>query len=365
MNETAQILIVDDEPSARQTAEMLLLREGHALHFAEDAYEALAHLDDEDEILPDVILLDVMMPGMDGFELCKRLKRNEKWSHIPIILITALDSKQDLARGLDAGADDFLHKPYHGLELRARVRSMLRIKARHDDLQTMLKLRQDLANMIVHDIRSPLSSILIHCDLLEEYIPEGVDNLSMIRGESVRLSGFLTDMLMLAKMEHGRLVLVRSHVNINEMAVAVYDSYSPIAHLKEVEFVLDLPSESIVMSLDKNLWRRVLDNLVSNAIKFSPANTVVTLRIRQSARVDNVDEKCPQLCVEVIDQGPGIPNEYRETIFDQFKIIASGRRDVKQVGLGLAFCKMVVDAHEGEIYVKSNTPNGSIFMVEL
>ncbi len=365
MNEIAQILIVDDEPSARQTAEMLLLREGYELHFAADAFEALAHLDDEDEPLPDVILLDVMMPEMDGFELCQRLKRNENWLHIPIILLTALDSKQDLARGLDAGADDFLHKPYHGLELRARVRSMLRIKARHDELQTMLKLRQDLANMIVHDIRSPLAAILIHCDLLEEQVDAGLENLKLIRGEAGRLSGFLTDMLMLAKMEHGRLILARTPVNINEMAVAVYDSYSPVALLKGVEFIFDLPTEPITLSVDANLWRRVLDNLISNAIKYSPSNSMITLRIRQTETTDQNGEKGTKLCIEVIDQGPGIPDEYRETIFDQFKIIASGQRDVKQVGLGLAFCKMVVDAHDGDIYVKPNTPQGSIFTVEL
>ncbi len=358
MIEKPQILIVDDEPSARQTAEMLLLREGYELHFAEDAYEALAHLDDEDEPMPDVILLDVMMPGMDGFELCQKLKSHNKWQHIPVILITALDSKQDLARGLDAGADDFLHKPYHGLELRARVRSMLRIKERHDDLQTMLKLRQDLSNMLVHDIRSPLASILIHCDLLDEYIPEGMESLELIRNEATRLSAFLTDMLMLAKMEHGRLILSRSQVNITEMAVAVYDSYSPMAQLKQLEFVLDLPPEVVRVAVDKNLWRRVMDNLVSNAIKYSYSNTTVTLRICQPNGSDH-------LAIEVLDEGPGIPEDYRETIFDQFKIIASTRRDVKQVGLGLAFCKMVVDAHHGEIFVSPNKPQGSIFTVKL
>ncbi len=196
MNEFPTVLIIDDEPSARQTMEMLLMREGYQLSFAADAYEALAHLDDEDEIPPDVILLDVMMPGMDGFELCQRLKQNPNYQHIPIILVTALDSKQDLARGLEAGADDFLHKPYHGLELRARVRSMLRIKKRHDALQVALQLRQDLANMIVHDIRSPLSSILIACDLLEPQLDD-TENLEMIRSEASRLSAFLTDMLML------------------------------------------------------------------------------------------------------------------------------------------------------------------------
>lgn len=356
MNEFPCVLIVDDEPSARQTMEMLLMREGYELSFASDAYEALAYLDDEDELLPDVILLDVMMPGMDGFELCRRIKNKPAYQHIPLILVTALDSKQDLARGLDAGADDFLHKPYHGLELRARVRSMLRIKKRHDELQVALQLRQDLANMIVHDIRSPLSSILINCDLLEPQL-EDKENLEMIRSEASRLSAFLTDMLMLAKMEDGRLVLSRTKVDMNNMAVSVYDSFSPEARLKNIQFILDLPAEAPVISVDASLWRRMLDNLVSNAIKFSPTNGTITLRILNSEN--------GELQIAVIDQGPGIPEEHKETIFDKFKIISAGRRDVKQVGLGLAFCKMVTDAHNGRIFVQPNQPKGSIFTVVL
>ncbi len=356
MNELPVVFIVDDEPSARQTMEMLLMREGYRLSFAADAYEALAHLDDEDEPLPDAILLDVMMPGMDGFALCRRLKQNPDYQDIPIILVTALDSKQDLARGLEAGADDFLHKPYHGLELRARVRSMLRIKKRRDALQTALQLRQDLANMIVHDIRSPLSSILIACDLLEPQLTD-TENLDIIRSEASRLSAFLTDMLMLAKMEDGRLILSRNRVNINRMAASVYDSFNLEAHLKNIQFVLDLPPEAPTVSVDASLWRRVLDNLVSNAIKFSPANGVVALRVST--------ETGGRLKIEVTDEGPGIPAEHRETIFDKYKIIAAGRRDVKQVGLGLAFCKMVVDAHDGRIFVEPNQPKGSVFTVVL
>ena len=119
MRKAPQLLIVDDEPSARQTMEMLLLREAYELHFAVNGPEALEKLE---TLSPDVILLDVMMPGMDGFEVCRQLKKHHSWQHIPIILVTALDTKQDLATGLDSGADDFLHKPFNGLELRARVR---------------------------------------------------------------------------------------------------------------------------------------------------------------------------------------------------------------------------------------------------
>lgn len=333
-----------------------MLREGYELCFATDGYEALGHLDEE---TPDVILLDVMMPGMDGFELCERLRRNPKWENIPIILVTALDSKQDLARGLDAGADDFLHKPYNGLELRARVRSMLRIKQRHDELEAALKLRQDLANMIVHDIRSPLSSIMIYCDLMESELGEKSGTLDTIRGEANRLSGFLTDMLMMAKMEHGRLKLSRSSVSMNQMATSTVASFEAMAGLKEISLVLDLADETKEFSVDANLMRRVLDNLLSNAVKFSPTGGTVTLTLEYPETDDT------QIKIQVADEGPGVPEEHRETIFDKFKIVASKRRDVSQVGLGLAFCKMVVDAHDGRIYVQANTPQGAIFIVEL
>ncbi len=363
INDIPQVLIVDDEPTARQTMEMLLLREGYELCFAADGYEALAHLDEES---PDVILLDVMMPGMDGFELCERVRRNPKWASLPIILVTALDSKHDLTRGLDAGADDFLHKPYNGLELRARVRSMMRIKQRHDDLEDALQLRRDLSNMIVHDIRSPLSSIMIYCDLLELELGHESETLETIRSETGRLSGFLTDMLMMAKMEHGRLKLARSKVDMNELGTAVYDSFLAMAHLKEIDLVLELPPETRELSVDANLWRRVLDNLLSNAVKFSPTGGAINFRVQYPENdPDDLSPFGTQVRIQVIDEGPGIPEEHRETIFDKFKIVASKRRDVSQVGLGLAFCKMVVDAHNGRIYMEPNHPSGAIFTVVL
>ncbi len=362
MNETPNILVVDDEPSARKTIEMLLLREGYVMHFAANGPEALGLIEQH---LPDVILLDVMMPGMDGFEVCQILKDSPTLQHIPIILVTALDSKKDLARGLDAGADDFLHKPYNSMELRARVRSMLRIKRRHDALQEALRLREDLSNMIVHDIRSPLSSILIYSDLLENFVSNdmGRDYLQTIRNETNRLSAFLTDMLMMAKMEDGKLVLMPSVVDINALVKAAVEGYRSVAGLKHLELIVDLPETSAQVSLDKNLCRRVLDNLLSNAVKFSPPNGRITIRVSYPSRTENVQS--PQLRIHVLDEGPGIPVEHQQTIFDKFKIVATGRRDIAQVGLGLAFCKMVVDAHNGRVFVSPNHPQGSVFTVEM
>lgn len=360
-----QLLVVDDEPSARQTIEMLLLKEKYGLVFASNGPEALTLLE---TVEPDVILLDVMMPGMDGFEVCRRLKQHGVWRHIPIILVTALDTKQDLARGLDAGADDFLHKPFNGLELRARVRSMLRIKRRHDELEAALRIREDLSNMIVHDIRNPLSSIMVYCDLAEAYMKRDapVNYVETIRSEATRLNLFLTDMLLMAKMEHGRFVLSTTDQDIIELLRNSVSNYRPMAQLKNLSFDMTLPAEPYVAQIDTTLWQRVFDNILSNALKFSPSGG--TIRIEAKCVTPDPDEFVQSetgLQIRFVDEGPGIPVEHHETIFDKFRIVSSGRRDIAQVGLGLAFCKMVLDAHNGRIYVNDNQPHGSIFTVEI
>ena len=142
MNEQSEkkysILSIDDEESIFDVIEGLLYREGYNVSYVSSGKEAIERLD---EIQPDVILLDLMMPEMDGIETCQKIKSNERWCHIPIIMVTALSSKQDLARCLNAGADDFLSKPVNSIELRARVRSMLRIKLQYDALVASQRLR--------------------------------------------------------------------------------------------------------------------------------------------------------------------------------------------------------------------------------
>jgi two-component system, sensor histidine kinase and response regulator len=355
MNEKPIILIIDDDPIGRQTTEMLLLQQGYALHFAASGVEGLACLP---IVQPDVILLDVMMPGMDGFAVCEALKTAVSTQHIPVVLITALDSKEDLARGLEAGADDFIHKPVNGLELRARVRSMLRIKQRHDDLQTIMQLRQDLANMIIHDIRNPLTTITMYCDLLPTLAGlQRKEALQTITSQVNRLNFYLMDMLMMAKMDNGSLLLLPTAVNLNNLLRTTSAMYAPLAAQKSVALQLELPPEPLIASLDANLWQRLLDNMLSNALKFSPVGGRITLCLRP---LEN-----GRFHLEVRDEGPGIPPEHRETIFDKFQIVATDRRDVKQVGLGLAFCRLVVEAHDGHISVTANQPHGAIFTIEV
>lgn len=356
---TPTIMIVDDEPLARDIIEGFLSREKYRLYFASNGKEALANID---EANPDLVLLDVMMPEMDGFEVCQRLKAQKQWQHVPIILITALDSKEELAQGLDAGADDFLNKPVNDIELRARVRSMLRIKRQYDQLKATLHLREDMTNMIVHDIRTPLTAIMGYCGLLMIHStcsPQDRNKIEDIQAQARRLNSMLNDMLIMAKMESQHLLLNRKLVNLNAFVQRVKTNFEALAQLSDINLVVDLPAQAQPALLDADLFERVLDNLISNAIKISPPKSTVTIR------VEYPDDGILNLRLKILDEGAGIAPEDRERIFNKFETVASNQRGALQVGLGLAFCNLVVEAHGGRIFVESNEPAGSSFVVEI
>ncbi len=359
MRPRSKILIVDDEQSQRIKLESMLKQENYDITLLADGRKIFAELA---RTMPDLIILDLMMPGIDGFEICHRIKTNAQFQNIPIILVTILDTKKALTQGIDAGADDFLQKPVTSLELRARVRSMLRIKKQYDELQATLQMREELSNMIVHDMSSPIISVLLHATLMEEKIKdvELKKHLEMIRLSAERLDSFVNDMLMLAKMEESKLRLNPTIVDVNQIISEAKKHFNIIAHSKGIELKLVLPNPSFSMQLDRNLFWRVIGNLLANALQYSPSGSAVTL----SLSTKYTDNK-PHLCMQVMDQGSGIPEEYKNRIFEKFEVVDLKKQGIVQVGLGLTFCKMAVDAHGGTISVRPNQPQGSIFVVEI
>ena len=351
------VLIVDDEPSARATLEALLHPEGYTLRFAESAEAALTLIQQEP---PDTILMDLMMPGMDGLEACEQIRANPLWRHIPIILVTALDSKEDLRRGLASGATDFISKPVNGTEIRARTRSMLRIKWQYDRLQGLLQLREDMANMVVHDMRSPLTSILGYAELLRKNLSTDQDraDLDRISSEARRMNGYFSDLLLLAKMEADRLVVHRSDVDINLLVQRALEHHRIMAQAKGLVLKTDLAAVLPSLSADANLLGKVMDNLMGNAIKYSDDQGQVTVRTRFLEQ-----EGMRGVEIRVEDLGPGIPQGHQQSIFDKYNIIEMKKKGVSQIGLGLAFCKMAVEAHGWTIRVEDNRPKGAVFVV--
>ena len=366
MTDQSTILIVDDETIVHDVLEGHLAKEDYRLAFVVTSTEALAYLE---ENLPDLILLDVMMPDLDGFSLCRQLKADDRWRHIPVIMVTVLRSREDMVRGFEAGADDFLHKPVDAVELRVRVRSMLRIKKQYDELQAAFSLREELVQMMMHDMRTPLSVIRGYSSpfMLEQLSDPSayLDLFARISTQAQRLETFLNEMLMMAKMESGSLALNRSLVDIHDLIRQLEQLHRPVAQTKEIELAVELPAKSCQILIDPYLFQRMLDNLISNAIKFSPKKSTVTVRVQYPAGNGESKPTTAQIRFQVLDEGSGIPAEDRERIFNKYEIVALKQEENLQVGLGLAFCRMVVEAHGGRIYVEANEPTGSIFTVEI
>ncbi|MEK7991510.1 MAG: hybrid sensor histidine kinase/response regulator [Thiotrichaceae bacterium] len=360
MAQRSKIAIVDDERSMRMQLESLLNSDEYELALFESG---MALLDKLAGLNPDLIILDLMMPVIDGFEVCRQVKAQAQFQHIPIILVTVLDASKALVEGLEAGADDFIQKPVSRLELRARVRSMLRIKKQYDELDAMLKMREELSNMVVHDMSSSIISVQLNATLMQEkpMDEEQKNHLDMILMAADRLDEFVNDMLMLAKMEQSKLRIHSTMTHIQQLILDAEKHFKIIAQSKGIELKLILPNMQLNIALDANLFRRVLANLLSNALQYSPEGTTVTVKLE----ILPPDQKGHHLRLQVIDEGSGIPEAYRHRIFEKFEVVELKKKGVAQIGLGLTFCKLAVDAHCGKIYVAPNRPSGSMFIVEI
>jgi len=358
-----KIFIIDDDKAMCMLLRNMLSNQGYLIELLHSGVDLLARLQ---EVTPDLMILDVIMPGMDGFKICRCIKAESAWQHIPIILITALDAKRVLAKGIEAGADDFLQKPVNKWELGARVRSMLRIKHQYDELEATLRLREEFSYMLVHDMSSPITAIHLHAALLEDQLgadqTQAHQEVAAISAAAEQLDSFISDMLMTAKLEQSKLRLNRSKVDVIAITRKIVNDFLVIADSKSIKLALELRNEVITLYLDENLFRRLLANLLSNALKYAPVSSHVQIVIEYHR-----DQDSPRHClkIQISDEGEGVPEAYRERIFDKFDVVKLKKQGVRQIGLGLAFCKLVVDAHDGRIYVKDNQPQGAIFVVEI
>ena len=360
------ILIADDETGGREILAEMLADQDYEFLFAASGEEAVANTM---AFRPDLILLDIMMPRLSGFEVCRFLRAEPTCQHIPIILVTALDGEENLVRGIDAGADDFLHKPVNRLELQARVRSMLRIKLQYDELNRLLQIREDLANMIVHDIRNPLTIIYGTAQNMRERAISAreIRDTDKLVKQVRRLELFMNDLLSIAKMEQGHMVVNQTETDINDLIHNVHHSYEEAANLRQIKLVSNVSANPCHAAVDQALFERVLDNLVVNALKYSPANSTITLLTEALPEVRPQAEQrghC-KVRVQVLDEGFGIPPEYRDVVFNKYGVVAAQDANISQIGLGLSFCKMVVDAHGGAISITDNKPSGTIFTVDI
>ena len=362
MPPNTSILLVDDVPENLQLLTAMLQSEGYQIRSARNSRRAL-----ESATLapPDLILLDIKMPEVDGIQACALFKSDARLKDIPVIIVSALNDTIDKVKAFEAGGVDYITKPFKSLEVRARVRAHLEIRrqqrelaASYQRLQELEELRDSLTHMVVHDMRDPLMVMDGYLQMVEMYEAatlsvKGKYYMDQARSGLQRLVGMAADMLLVSKTEAGRLELQPGPVDLATLLREAAAVGRPQTDAVKIQ-VDECPATMTVM-LDEELIRRVLQNLVENAVKFSPAIGVVHLALRSGT--GNVR-------VSVQDSGPGVAPEFQERIFEKFGQVKSSNRR-RGTGLGLAFCKLVVAAHGGSIGVESLPGQGSTFWFTL
>lgn len=351
------ILVVDDTPDNCLLIQAILQDEGYEVELAESGKEALEKIQ---RMPPDLILLDVMMPGMDGYEVTRRIRENPSLPFMPILLTTAYD-QPSVAQGLDTGADDFIRKPVHFDELLARVRALLRLKHSVDERDQIARQREDFVSRLTHDLRTPLVAAdrmltLLVQGALGELSAEVQDALSTTIRSNQNLLTMVNTLLEVYRYEAGRKTLIFAPVNLIELIDEVIKELSPLAIDKGLELKFEHDPEDIVIKGDRLELYRILTNLIGNSIKFTDEGSVV-VRLSKT-----MNQPTPSVKLEVQDTGPGISEEDQATLFESF---IPGKHKRSGSGLGLHLTRRIAQAHNGSIRVDSTVGKGSTFTVAL
>ena len=370
------ILIVDDEEKNIKLLRGILGPGNYTLVGALNGEEALRTASD---ICPDLILLDIMMPGIDGFEVCRRLKNDEQTAMIPIVMVTALSEKEHSVKAMEAGADDFLSKPVDHTELLVRVKSLLRIKAYHDRLRDsyreiaeknerlreLERIKEELTTMIIHDLRSPLMVISGGLELLSrdrKSFPEKyLNRIASCLRSCEDINQLIQNLLDTHKMEEGKLRPEKEVIDIGALADDLVLQFTNQTETKHISLSCSKPPVLPPLQADSTLIKRVLANLLNNAIRHTPEGGTIAVSLHC-----NSDGHIIHLSVK--DSGNGLAAHYHEKIFNKFEQLALKEAGVKvgAGGWGLAFCKMAVEAHGGAIWVESEGEGkGSTFTFTL
>ena len=357
-----RLLVVDDDAANRDVLSRRLKRQGHHVTTASNGHDTLRLLR---EGRFDAVLLDIMMPDMDGYEVLGQIKTDEALQHIPVIMISALSEVQSVVRCIEAGAEDYLTKPFNPVLLRARVGASLEKKRGRDRetalyeqlqqnyrrLQELEKMRDDMRNMIVHDLRTPLTALIVGLEMVGG---KGLDDsqsemMGIATDGAKTLLGMINDLLDVEKMESGGTSLHYESVAPWELVSGAISQVDALAEVQRTSLVAEVAPDLPRFDGDANKLTRTLVNLIANAIRFTRAGTVTVAATLGPGHIR----------FAVRDTGSGIPAEAFERIFEKFGQVDAGSK--VGTGLGLAFCKLAVEAHGGTIAVESTPGVGSTF----
>lgn len=382
MQQPYSILIVDDVPENIHLLGIMLQKRGYNVHSCTNGVDALRFMEDR---IPDLLLLDISMPEMDGFELTRRLKSQARTREIPIIFLTAFTDKKRIVEGFDLGGVDYITKPYNAAELFARVQTHLDLKQmrdlllqRNQELQILnerlrqLNLEKDeLLGIVAHDLKSPLSAIRGLAEALvndKELQAEKQEEFQQtILSTSDRMFKLISELLDANALDSGGLHFEKSMVDAGEILREIVHQYDNHAKHKSISFSLEMDDNAQAFT-DKGALFQICDNFISNALKFSPVGKSIVVRARRTADRLTTETGSEYLRIEVRDEGQGLTSEDLLKIFGRYTRLTArptAGEHSTGLGLGLSIAKKLADAIGARIGCESVFGLGATFYLEL
>lgn len=356
------ILIVDDNPNNLKVLAGVLMGKGYDFRLAKSGQLALNILE---KTKPDLILLDIQMPEMDGFETCRRIKEDDENVKIPIIFLTANTDSESIEKAFKSGGVDYVTKPFNADELLARIKTHIKLKAQTEELELQNRTKDKFFSIISHDLKNPMGAILGFSELLREDFselePAKVESYIKYIHESAKFTlKILQDLLDWSRIQGGSMKSVKSKFNFSQLLIENIEGYVPHALAKKINFQSNF-DENLIVDADEKMISTVIRNLISNAIKFTPNGGNII--ISSEEKIIN-GKKIIE--TEVRDTGVGIKEEDIENLFKIGQNYNSvGTNDEKGTGLGLILCKEFLNQNNGEIRVESQLNVGSSFIFTL
>jgi two-component system, sensor histidine kinase and response regulator len=364
-----RLLLVDDEPHNLALLERLLAPLGHELVRAEDGRSAIAAFA---EYQPSLVLLDLVMPGMDGMDVLTQIRADAGGDHVPVIVLTAHSEREVRLRGLEAGADDFLEKPADGRTLRLRVETLLQLTESRDalrsvngelatrnaDLQRLQREQRELTDFVVHDLKNPLAAIWANLEYVQDHMRQEQPALAGALVDAAhayrRLRAMIGDLLVISRSEESDLPLHNESIVLSDLLAEVFDEY--VRRAADRDVVLLPPARtSTRVRADRALLQRVFENILENSLRYTPRQGRIRMSTREHGEVE----------ITISNSGAAIPPSERTRIFEKFARVDKGRPSSGNAGLGLYFCKRVVEALGGSIEVTETSEWPTSFVLHL
>lgn len=357
LSSSATILIVDDQDQNLQVVGTVLSMTGYEVMTAGSGAEAFERLEEKK---PDIILLDLLMPEMDGMEVCRQLKANETWAEIPVIFLSAADDKNLIVEALECGGVDYVTKPFNKAELLTRVRTHLALKQARDQLLHLAEDKDELLGILTHDLRNHLMGIQLSAAVLRkrnnEVSAECGKLVENIVQSTVGMMAFVEEFL--ANQSAERLQVLPTALDLKALLSQAVARHAVMAGAKHISLHLDLPEGPVQALADEGALDQVLNNLITNALKFSSPRTEVILR------ADRGPAEWVHFTVK--DEGPGFTTEDQEKMFRRYGRLSARPTDGEpSIGLGLSIVKRLMDSMNGRILLESEEGKGACFTVRL